>query len=234
MTHQVPDEGVLNATLESFFRTSDSRWVDLFRDSMSSVDTIRRQRARKLHARFPLIYHVEQCTPLGGSVLETGAGTGAISLHLSQQGYQSSTLEKDPDMIKLSELLQEVIGGQSSRYQGCMTHLPFAEKSFDTVFNHGVLEYFDEEAVINVIREQLRVASYFVFAVPTNLNHASYIEDCENLWSYAKWKRLIHESGATFVESFSFFSYRRFREAINRLLGMKMQHISPGAGFVLK
>jgi SAM-dependent methyltransferase len=234
MNQKVPNEGVLNAKLESFFRTSDSRWVNLFRDSMGSVDTIRRQHARKLHARFPLISHVEQYTPPGGSILETGAGTGALSLHLSQQGYQSSTLEKDPDMVRLSELLQEVIGGHSSRYQGCMTHLPFAEKSFDTVFNHGVLEYFDEDAVIDVIREQLRVASYFVFAIPTNLNHASYIEDCENLWSYAKWKKLIRESGATLVESFSFFSYRRFREALNRLLGMKLQRISPGAGFILK
>lgn len=234
MTQQLPDEGALNVKLKSFFKTNDSRWVNLFRDSMGSVDTIRHQNARKLRARLPLISYVEQYTPPGGSILETGAGTGSISLHLSQQGYRSSTLEKDSDMIKLSELLQEVIGGQSSRYQGCMTRLPFKEKSFDTVFNHGVLEYFNEDAVINVIREQLRVASHFVFAVPTNFNRASYIEGCENLWSYAKWKKLIHESGATLIESFSYFSYRRFREALNRLLGMKMQYVSPGVGFVLK
>jgi len=228
------DETALDAELQSFLQASDSRWVDLFRDSMQSVDATRAHYARKIRARYPVISHVEQNTPDQGNILESGAGTGTVSLHLSQKGYNSTTLEKDPDMIRLSELLQKILGGQSDRHEGCMKDLPFSDKSFDTVFNHGVLEYFNEEEVIRIIREQLRVASRFVFAVPTSWNRASYIEECENLWSYPKWKNLVKDSGATLVKSFSYFSYRRFRETLNRLLGMKMQYVSPGVGFVVE
>ena len=104
MTTDTPDQETLDGELQSFLKTSDSRWIDLFRESLHSVDVARKHYARKIRARYPVIFHVEQCTPAKGNILETGAGTGTISLHLSQKGYRSTTLEKDHDMIVLSEL----------------------------------------------------------------------------------------------------------------------------------
>lgn len=130
-------------------------------------------------------------------------------------------------MIALSEMIQEIYGGNVKRLQGTFLELPFSDNHFDTVFNHGVLEYFDDPTVQKIIQEQLRVGRRFIFGVPTIWNGAEYIEDDEILRNYWHWKRLIETSGGKIIDSYSYFSYRKIRALINAVLGMKLQAVAP-------
>lgn len=137
-------------------------------------------------------------------------------------------------MIALSEIIQVICGGNLERLQGTFLALPFPDNHFDTVFNHGVLEYFDDSTVRKIIEEQLRVGKRFIFGVPTIWNRANYIEEDEVLRSYQHWQRLIEKSGSEILDSYSYFSYRKLRAWFNAVLGMRLQSFSPGIGFVVE
>lgn len=224
----------IDERLEAFFSSSESRWTKLYASEMQSAADLEEHIKRKMEVRQPILSHVRRFSPKEGRILESAAGTGSVALHLSKEGYECSTLELDPDMIALSQLIEEITGGSVERIQGSFLELPFEDDSFDTVFNHGVLEYFDEATIIKIIQEQLRVGRRFIFGVPTMWNQGTYIEVDENLWSHRQWEKIIRTSGAKIVDSYSYFSYRKVRAWINQVLGMNLQAVSPGVGFVLE
>lgn len=224
----------MDQRLADFFASSKSRWTRLYAPSMQTSDAVREHVARKVEARQPILSHICRHTPPNGRILESAAGTGTLSLHLSKRGFQCTTLEQDGDMIALSKMIQEICGGDVERLQGTFLELPFPDNHFDTVFNHGVLEYFDDPTVEKIIQEQLRVGKQFIFGVPTIWNGADYIEDDEILRSYWHWKLLIETSGGKILDSFSYFSYRKVRAWINAALGMKLQAIAPGIDFIVE
>lgn len=227
-------ESNIDKRLQDFFASSQSRWTKLYAPSMQTSTGVQEHFEKKIKARQPTLIHVRKYTPNNGKILESASGTGALSLQLSNEGYECSTLEQDADMNCLSEMIQEVCGGTVNRHQGNFFRLPFSDNSFDTVFNQGVLEYFDDSTVKQIIQEQLRVGQRFIFGVPTILNNASYIEDDEILRSYWHWKKLILDSNAKIIDSYSYFSYRKVRAMINKILGMNLQPFSPSVGFVVE
>ena len=224
----------MDQRLADFFASSESRWTRLYAPSMQTADAVRQHVESKIRARQPILRHIHQYTPPNGRILESASGTGTLPLHLSKQGFQCTTIEQDGDMIILSEMIQEICGGAVERLQGTFLELPFPDNHFDTVFNHGVLEYFDDPTIRKIIQEQLRVGQRFIFGVPTIWNKGDYIEDDEILRNYWRWQRLIQESGGRIIDSFSYFSYRKVREWINSVLGMRLQPFSPGVGFVVE
>lgn len=224
----------IDQRLADFFASSQSRWPRLYAPSMKSAGAVKEHVARKVEAREPILSHIRKYTPRNGHILESAAGTGTLSLELSKQGFHCTTLEQDEDMIALSSMIQEICGGDIERLQGTFLDLPFLENHFDTVFNHGVLEYFDDPTVLKIIQEQLRVGKRFIFGVPTILNRANYIEADEVLRSYWHWKRLIEEAGGQICDSYSYFSYRKVRAWLNAVLGMRLQPFSSGVGFVVE
>lgn len=224
----------IDRRLADFFATSKSRWPKLYAHNMKDSDAMREHVARKVKAREPILSHIRRYTPRNGRILESAAGTGTLSLQLSKEGFQCTTLEQDGDMIALSEMIQEICGGDAAKLQGTFLELPFHDDHFDTVFNHGVLEYFDDPTVVRIIKEQLRVGKRFIFGVPTILNRANYIEEDEVLRTYWRWKGLVEEAGGQIRDSYSYFSYRKVRAWINSVLGMQLQPFSPGVGFVVE
>jgi len=186
----------------------------------------------KLRTRQPLLERVRRYSPPKGSILELGAGTSVLSQSLSIDGYDVTCVDHDPEMISLQNVFREKMVGHA---KGILADLRTFEPdhSIDTTFNNGVLEHFSEDNIIENINRVLSYSRMYIFGVPTAFNRGDLTGD-EQLWSYWKWKRLLKETDAEVVETFSFFSRRRIREAINRLLGCNLYYCSTGVGFVLK
>lgn len=234
MEESVEKNSDIDERLSDFFASSSSRWAKLYAPSMQTANDVRKHIERKIEARHTILSHILKYAPPNSRILESAAGTATLSLYLSTQGFECTALDQDADMIILSKMLQEICGGEIKRAQGSFLELPFSNDHFDVVFNHGVLEYFDDPTVIRIIQEQLRVGKRFIFEVPTIWNKALYIEDDEILRSYYHWKKLVENAGGRIQDSYSYFSYRKVRAWLNRVLGMGLQPFSPGVGFVLE
>jgi len=101
-------------------------------------------------------------------ILEIGAGTGTLSIFLSQLGLEVTTLDNSPEILRKAEITKTRLGGKNVLVAGDAFKLPFTDNSFDLIFHQGLLEHFSDEAIHQLLREQLRVAPVVIFGVPNN------------------------------------------------------------------
>lgn len=108
--------------------------------------------------------------PSKGRILELGAGQGQDSRFFAQQGYkvvstdiESSALKQSK--AKLNDDLKEAITLQLIDLR---EELPFDNESFDIVYAHLSLHYFDYEKTVRLfdeVRRVLKVGGIFAFLV---------------------------------------------------------------------
>ena len=106
------------------------------------------------------------------SFLELGCGSGRDAMYLAKRGHR--VVGSDLDDVTLTEL-QTRFSNETLRF--CMqdaSNLTFDDNSFDVVYHNGLWVLFEEdELIISMLKEQLRVASkYAVILVHNQENHA--------------------------------------------------------------
>lgn len=74
--------------------------------------------------------------------------------------------------------------------------LPFEDMEFDLIFHQGFLEHFNDQEIIDTLKEQARVADTIVFDVP-NSRRSKKIQEFgnERFLSHSKWKSLVEAAG---------------------------------------
>ena len=124
------------------------------------------------------------------SVLEVGAGTGAMSIFLSQLGINVTTLDNDSEVLAQAALAKTNFGGSNALILGDAFKLPFPDHSFDLVFHQGLLEHFSDDLIHQLLEEHLRVAPVVWLSVP-NQNYPQKDFGNERLLSRARWEKIL-------------------------------------------
>ena len=108
-------------------------------------------------------------------ILELGGGSCRDSAYLAQKGYQCEATDLSPDAVSY---LSSKFGSQNLEFsvQDAM-NLSFADDSFELVFHNGLIVCFDsDEAVIEILREQRRVASRFALILAHNAENPTLVK----------------------------------------------------------
>jgi len=110
----------------------------------------------------PPLYLIEavinSLLPISGKkILESGCGTGKISLELTKLGAKCTLLDKSPTAIDIAKDIYSKAKLDAKFVLGDIFELPFPDGSFDIVWNAGVLEHFDENYTASAIKEMCRV-----------------------------------------------------------------------------
>jgi 2-polyprenyl-3-methyl-5-hydroxy-6-metoxy-1,4-benzoquinol methylase len=137
-------------------------------------------------------------------ILEAGSGTSSNSIFLANNGFQVTSIDKDPQMIKLSIQLSKNFNNSPKFIEKNFEN--FKGKGFSVVFNHGVLEHFEDKKIISLLKKQLEIGEYLIFSAPSNFfkqHHA--INGDERFLSKKKWRSLIMESNSKIKEEFSYY-----------------------------
>jgi SAM-dependent methyltransferase len=119
-----------------------------------------------------------QYFPKHGRLLELGAGHGQDSIFFVKQGYEvvSSDIETASLEVNLSKQPKERSEKISVVSLDLKDMLPFAENSFDIVYAHLSLHYFDQETtyeIVNQIERILRPGGIFAF-LTNSINDPEY------------------------------------------------------------
>ncbi len=91
----------------------------------------------------------------GDSVLETSVGTG-LNFKYLPRGVKLSGLDLSPEMLANCQANLRRWEMDADLYLGNAESLPFADSSFDVVYNVGAINFFNDRA--KAIREMIRVA----------------------------------------------------------------------------
>lgn len=123
-------------------------------------------------------------------ILEVGAGTGTMSVFLSNLGFEVTTLDNDSKILEIAQQVKDKFNGQNYLQKGDAFKLPFADNSFDLVFHQGLLEHFKDDDIHRLLTEHLRVAPIVIFSVPNNFYPQKDVGD-ERLLGKSTWENIL-------------------------------------------
>jgi ubiquinone/menaquinone biosynthesis C-methylase UbiE len=108
-----------------------------------------------------------ELTSVGESVLEVGSGTGATSLALALSGRKATALDFAQPCLDLAVLAATRLECPIDVVLADATQeLPFEDSAFDWVFQAGLLEHFERETRVQLLKNWGRVASRMVSIIP--------------------------------------------------------------------
>lgn len=115
------------------------------------------------------ILQAENAVRPGKTCMETGSGTGRLSLRLAENGASSLLLDVSKEAIVFSKRLATLRHVEADFIVGSILNLPFVSSCLDFVWNGGVLEHFmpeDQERIIHEALKVLKPGGKFIAIVP--------------------------------------------------------------------
>jgi SAM-dependent methyltransferase len=150
------------------------QWSDNYRNvDLDPLDLLRRI-SKRLHQRKKLFSTIYNCLPLKNReepprILEVASGMGIESSVLSLLGYETTGIDNNPDALAYASRVKKFLTGGTEFMTGDAFSLDFKAESFDGVLSQGFLEHFQDDKVVSLIREQIKVlkpGGYLLIDVP--------------------------------------------------------------------
>jgi len=173
---------------------------------------------RLVNSHWVYLSEITKLLSTNDKILGVGCGTAVDEIYLSHLGYQVKAIDKSGKVLKLAKLNNEFFQGRVKFHLEDMFNLTFKDKEFKVCFSQGVLEHFSAPQIKKAISEQLRVAQYVVFSVPSIHWQGQPFGD-ENFWPLEKWFEILTGFNLIDYEGYSYkTSLVRLMEKINKKL----------------
>lgn len=93
------------------------------------------------------------------SVLEAGSGSGKATI-LLENNIQKTLLDISPNALKYAKKLANLFNVEKVNcINGNIFSMPFRDKSFDLVWNIGVIEHYSKDNIELIMKEMVRVCN---------------------------------------------------------------------------
>lgn len=149
----------------------------------------------------------------GNAILEIGCGTGISSLWLAKNGKNVTALDYTASSVNLVEAAAKKMALANVKVvQADATQsLPFEKRQFDYIFQAGLLEHFEKDEQISLLKNWKTYGKYMISMIP---NSASIpyrvgkdIMEKTGTWSYGR-----ETPKASFAEEFLAAGITEIRE----------------------
>lgn len=127
--------------------------------------------------------------PEGSSCLEIGCGSGVSSLWLAKKGRKAVALDFSKESVELVRCAAKELGIEIDIYLCDATqNLPFKAGEFDYIFQSGLLEHFDTENQIKLLKNWGKFCKYMISMIPNASSIAyqvgKHLMEEEGTWKY--------------------------------------------------
>ncbi|MDH3649142.1 MAG: class I SAM-dependent methyltransferase [Saprospiraceae bacterium] len=111
------------------------------------------------------------------SMIELGCGSGRNSMRLAKMGANVSLLDLSQSVLDKARIHYDAEGVSAKFVQGNIFDIPLDNDTFFVVWNAGVIEHWEGEEQVSVIREMLRISKASGYVVTLNPNKSSLLHD---------------------------------------------------------
>lgn len=148
----------------------------------------------------------------GSKTLEIGSGSGQTSLCLSQAGCDVTVLDYSDDAIELALCAANALGVNIRAIcQDARRPLPFKEKEFDIIFHAGLLEHFNHNERVKLLKQWKPYCKLMVSMIP-NAASLCYRIGKENQENNGTWPWGREDPDYTQIREFMLAGYNVLHE----------------------
>lgn len=125
----------------------------------------------------------------GKKVLEVGSGSGETSLALQKQGNICTALDFTQSCLDLTKAAADDLGLEiQTVYADATKPLPFMENEFDIIFQAGLLEHFERDQRIDLLKAWGKCTKQMVSIIPNSASLAYQLgmayQKKKGIWQY--------------------------------------------------
>ena len=177
------------------------KWVEVYKNKINEVG-IEQYIKNKVKYKKEYIKIIEKYA-INKTILETGCGTGIISLYFAKNGYHVVALDNDINMINLAKYIANLERKRVNNLEYTQQNLLNCKftKQFDVAFSNGVYEHFNNKEIINMIENIFNYCKYNIISVPTKFfNKKEAIYGNERFMSKKDWLGIFNSANLRVVE----------------------------------
>jgi 2-polyprenyl-3-methyl-5-hydroxy-6-metoxy-1,4-benzoquinol methylase len=188
-------------------------WYEIYMEEIKAKGTINNYVTDKIKTKKALIDLIKKYSP-NKKIIEAGSGTGILSTYMASLGYETTAIDIDKDILKLSQKISAYYGSKNKPIfkMNSILELNYKENQFDVSFSNGVLEHFSDVDIINTLKKQMKISKVVIFGIPTK-----YFDDSEAMYGNERflklnfWREIINKSGGKILEEKSCHFLRKYK-----------------------
>src|SRR5262249_41007706 len=131
-----------------------------------------------------------------------GCGAGAFTSLLSMYGFESVGVDQDADVVAHARQVAELLGGNARFEQADAFDLARFHGCFDLAYSIGVVEHFDRDVTVSLIKEQGRRGPHFLVPTPTQFTKSSAVITDERIYTRPQLEAMVRDAGLEVTDSF--------------------------------
>ncbi len=192
-------------------------WYEVYLKDIEKKGTLENYVDDKIKNKKILINLIKKYSK-GNKLIESGSGTGVLSTYMSSLGYEVTGIDIDNDILNLSKKIANKYNSKNKPTfkNKSIFKLDYEENYFDVSFSNGVLEHFNDEQIIDTLKQQMKIAKIVIFGIPTKyFNQEEAMYGDERYKSNVFWRNLINMSGGIILEEKSMHYMSRMKRLLN-------------------
>jgi SAM-dependent methyltransferase len=178
------------------------RWKQYIEGGVAQAGTPVRFAVEQWMFLFPLYLAIRKALPEGGRLIDVGCGAGAFTSLLTMYGYGAVGVDQDADVVAHARRVGQTLGGNATFEQGDAFDLSRFYDQFGLAYSIGVVEHFDRDVTVSLIREQAKAAKYVLVAIPTRYTKYAAVITDERLYTRAQLEGMVRDAGLVVTDSF--------------------------------
>lgn len=212
------------------------KWSSIYLNNIKKLGGSKKYLDYKIKEKTLLIDKIiKYCKPYK-NILEAGCGTGVISTYLANKGFIVTSVDNEQDMLNIARKISKIYNKNPVFIKQDINKLNYPRNHFGVVFSHGVLEHFNDDQIVFLLKQQLKISHTLIFSIPTN-----YLDEKkdryygnERFLNRTKWEDLIAKTQSKTLEVFGFHYIMGWRKYLDIIKRGKIFGPPPYLTFVLR
>jgi SAM-dependent methyltransferase len=115
----------------------------------------------------PVLDRIRRHYPPGSRILEIGCGAGLHATLLASWGYDVVASDNDPRIVEQARAMAEDLHVEMEVLHLDALDLPSDLEGFDLAFSLGLIEHFERDVTVDMLRSQARASRTVMAVIPT-------------------------------------------------------------------
>lgn len=180
------------------------RWLGYF--DQQGIQGIRWLQGAVTHWGFHEVLYgmvLRHCPP-PARILDVGCGPGWSDLYLASGGYTVTGVDNEARLVGIAKDLATRLGVEATFEEGDAFDLAPYHGRFDLVYSCGVLEHFDRDVTVKLLREQAHCAKYVLIQIPSRYTALTGEITDERIYTMPELKAIVRDAGLRIITAFGY------------------------------